>query len=263
MEGRYDEVYGLLSSRDRRNIPSESFSRWQTSVSARYRIENFVVQSSKKYDAFLLGDIECPAERFSIEIHERDLKTSALARYKLIKFVVREGDNWHVHLGYRDIEYIVEQFSLLSGEAGEFMARNTDPLTGLPNRRGFLDKCRPEAYRSARYGRDCVLGVVTAHMERDILDPELHRRILQQAGFSLRAAARLIDIVGSLGDDRFCVLLAETDGEEARRASIRLARKVEFDILACFDTQIKLTWSLHTYDGGDLTQELAVCEKNS
>jgi diguanylate cyclase (GGDEF)-like protein len=260
MGGHYDAVYDLLSSRDRRNITQESFHRWQASVAKSYHIESFLVLSRKKYDAFPMGDMEYPAERFSIEITERDINKNVVGRYKLVKFVVHEGDVWHVYLGYRDIEYVVEQFSLLAGSAGDFVARSTDPLTGLPNRRGFLDKCRPEVYRSVRYGRECALGVVTVHFSRDIADPDLHRRILQQTGFSLRAAARLIDIVGVLADHRFCVLLAETTEDEARRAAQRLARKVEGDILACFDTQIKLSINTLPYDGGDLAQTLERCE---
>ncbi len=259
--GRYRQIHALLSSRDQWNIPVESFIRWQSSVAASYRIQSFLVLSAKRYEAFPLGDSSCPAVRFAIEIDEKDLRTGRFCRSRLVKFVVKEGVEWHVHLGYRDIEYVVEQFSLLAGSS-EYIARVTDPLTCLPNRCGFLEKCRPEVYRCERYGRKSALGVVAVHFERDIADPDLNRRILQQAGFSLRATARLIDIVGVLEDGRFCALMAETDDQEAYRASARVSRKVEQDILACFDIKIRLAWKIAPFDGGDLEKLLAECEAN-
>lgn len=261
-DGRYEDVYELLCRQDKTNIPYDSFLRWQTSVAASYHIESFHILSSKRYDDFPLGDgTTCVAERITLEITEKNLREEQTATYRLVKFVVQENDVWHVYLGYRDVEFIVEQFSLLSGMAAEHFKRGTDMATGLPNRIGFLEKCRAEAYRFERYTRLCTMGIARIVPERSTLEQEVLRRIEVQAGFSLRATVRLIDLVGILGEGYYAVLLSETGEREARMAARRISRRVEQDILVCFDSQVKLLWQLRSYAGGDMGELLALLEQ--
>jgi|GEM_PF-3840846 len=263
MEERYGDAYASLSDRDRRNIPPEGFARWQSSVARSYHIEEFSIITGKQYDRFPMGDAACPAIRYSVEILERDLRSGESARYRLVKFVVEEKAGWRVHLGYRDIGYVVEQFSQIAGVSGDDIARCTEPMTGLPNRHGFIEKCRPEAYRCTRYGRKCALGIASLQYVREPSDLDERRRLHQQAAFSLRAAVRLIDVVGVLEDGRFCVLLAETDAREARRALPRIVKKVEQDIFACFDTRISLHCALDDYHGENLDNALRALEQKN
>lgn len=101
----------------------------------------------------------------------------------------------------------------------------TDELTGLLNRREFLERAEREFERSVRYGRPLSLLLIDIDNFKDINDTYGHAtgdealRRLARAGES---CVRATDIFGRLGGDEFAMLLLETGVADA----VELAERV-------------------------------------
>ncbi|MCE5292784.1 MAG: GGDEF domain-containing protein [Nocardiaceae bacterium] len=113
--------------------------------------------------------------------------------------------------------------------------RDTDQLTGVLNRRGFL----AEAQRMVDDPRLAPVAMIVCDVDRfkQINDRYGHRagdQVLQGFGRLLRESARNIDLVGRLGGEEFAILLATSEGgdgfEFAERVRIRLSSEA-FDFL--------------------------------
>jgi diguanylate cyclase (GGDEF)-like protein len=110
-----------------------------------------------------------------------------------------------------------------------------DPLTGLLNRRAFLERGKAELARGARNGRPVAVAVVDVD-----LFARLNDRLGQTTGDAVLAAiARLLsstkpdDVVGRIGGDEFGLVLSDTDAagavERLERAIRELGSAVSVD----------------------------------
>jgi diguanylate cyclase (GGDEF)-like protein len=107
-------------------------------------------------------------------------------------------------------------------------ASRTDALTGLPNRRGFLDVVDHELKRSARAGDPCSVVMLDLDHFKEINDRHGHAAgdaVLQAAASRLRGVLRAADVVARWGGEEFIALLPATAieaaaavAEKARRA---------------------------------------------
>jgi diguanylate cyclase (GGDEF)-like protein len=126
-------------------------------------------------------------------------------------------------------------------------ASRTDTLTGLANRRGFLEASDGAVLRSRRSGRP--LSIVLADVDRfkevnDSLSHAAGDAALKALSGALRSALRAQDTVARWGGDEFIVLLPETAKEGALRVSESLravvsALRVDFE-----GARVHLTLSL-------------------
>lgn len=85
-----------------------------------------------------------------------------------------------------------------------------DPLTGLLNRRAFLDAVALEARRAQRFGSAMTLAYVDLDDFKAVNDTYGHAagdRCLKATASVLRNVVREVDVVGRLGGDEFAVLL--------------------------------------------------------
>lgn len=98
----------------------------------------------------------------------------------------------------------------------------TDPLTGLPNRRGFNDRL---AERMSAWNRRkevfTIMLLDVDHFKRfnDQYGHVVGDRVLAGIGRALRTAVRREDAVARYGGEEFAVLLAGTSLEQAARAA--------------------------------------------
>jgi diguanylate cyclase (GGDEF)-like protein len=124
---------------------------------------------------------------------------------------------------------------ILAQVAAEHLAR-TDPLTGLPNRRAFIDTMERELARMRRHGGSFLLLCVDIDRFKTINDALGHPagdELLSQAAQRMRAALRGADFVGRLGGDEFAVIATEIGSRET-------ARLVAARIASCFETPFML-----------------------
>jgi diguanylate cyclase (GGDEF)-like protein len=123
-------------------------------------------------------------------------------------------------------------------QAGEFAAvaavALTDPLTGVLNRRGFVEAVERELARARRYESPFVLAYVDVRGLKAVNDSEGHlagdeviKHVAQLLGESVRAE----DAVGRLGGDELALLLT---GQSAQTAAAVIER-VQARVPACRD----------------------------
>lgn len=110
----------------------------------------------------------------------------------------------------------------------EHQAR-TDFLTGIPNRRHFLNLADLELARARRYARPFSMLMLDLDLFKNINDQYGHRvgdqtlqKVVEVCGLILRE----VDVVGRLGGEEFGIILPETDGERAVQVADRVRQAV-------------------------------------
>jgi diguanylate cyclase (GGDEF)-like protein len=118
-------------------------------------------------------------------------------------------------------------------QAGEVAAVTaaalTDALTGVLNRRGFLEAAERELGRARRYNHPVALAFVDIRGLKAVNDTEGHLagdRLLRQVTTLLRESARTHDLVGRIGGDELAVLLAEQSAAGAAAMTQRVRAQV-------------------------------------
>jgi diguanylate cyclase (GGDEF)-like protein len=127
---------------------------------------------------------------------------------------------------------------LLLGHLSESlrMLADTDPLTGLLNRNGFLAAAAREHAIAERSGEPLTLAVLDLDGFKQVNDIRGHAagdRLLAQLGRSWRERLRTGDILARHGGDEFVLLLPATSPQTAKEVLARLA-----------DVSISITWSV-------------------
>jgi len=119
-----------------------------------------------------------------------------------------------------------------------------DPLTGVANRRAFLQLARTEIDRSRRYNHPFSVMVMDIDDFKRINDHFGHHtgdRLLNTVAETLKTHVRAIDIVARFGGDEFVALLVKTE----ETAAARIARKLQRQLLGIMqENQWQVTFSI-------------------
>ena len=94
----------------------------------------------------------------------------------------------------------------------------TDSLTGLLNRRAFLEASEAELHRAARTQQDCSVVMLDLDHFKQINDLHGHAagdEILKRAASSLRSVLRSEDLIARWGGEEFILFLPSTACEKA------------------------------------------------
>lgn len=160
------------------------------------------------------------------------------------------------------------QVRLQAGEVAVVTAAAlTDPLTGVLNRRGFLEAAERELDRARRYGHPLALAFVDIRGLKAVNDTEGHLagdRLLKRVTTLLRESARTHDLVGRIGGDELAVLLAEQDADGAEAMTQRVRAQVpayrsSLGLVTGWDVTIGT--SAFPEDGDDLEQLLDAADR--
>ncbi len=122
----------------------------------------------------------------------------------------------------------------------------TDGLTGILNRRAFLDRGEQEIARARRTGRP--LGVVMADIDHFKAINDTHGHATGDAALKrfvagCRANLRVSDVLGRVGGEEFAILLPESDPAGSVITAERLRKAVERLNLEVDGTRIPITAS--------------------
>lgn len=123
----------------------------------------------------------------------------------------------------------------------------TDSLTGLANRRHFLDQCEREMERARRYGRPLSVAIFDVDLFKRINDGYGHAvgdEVLRAITASATAALRDSDLCGRLGGEEFGLLLPETDLTGAVDLAERLRAAVAATPIRANDAPLTATVSI-------------------
>jgi two-component system cell cycle response regulator len=123
----------------------------------------------------------------------------------------------------------------------------TDPLTGLFNRRALDERLQREVDRATRYGTvlTCVM-IDIDHFKaaNDRFGHQAGDRVLAQFAEMLRREQRAVDTVARYGGEEFVVLLPETGSAGARLFADRILRRVTLAAFGPPEAPIPITISI-------------------
>lgn len=114
-------------------------------------------------------------------------------------------------------------------EEAELLAR-MDSLTGIPNRRAFMQTAEQEVLRAQRYGNSLTVAVLDLDHFKTINDTYGHAtgdQVLINRANLLLASVREVDTVGRLGGEEFAILMPGTPLGEAIQAIERIRQAFE------------------------------------
>ncbi len=123
----------------------------------------------------------------------------------------------------------------------------TDLLTGLPNRRHFLERVEQELGRFRRFGTPAALLMVDIDHFKQVNDRHGHATgdaVLRHFADIAGSGLRRIDLLGRLGGEEFAALLPGTDADGARLLAERLRLKVAGTPCEAGETRVKVTISI-------------------
>ena len=107
---------------------------------------------------------------------------------------------------------------------------NTDALTGLLNRRAFMERIGVEMLRAQRQKNPLSLIMTDIDHFKRVNDTHGHQvgdLVLQRFAGQLTTFARPYDFVGRYGGEEFVVCLPGTDGRQAGPVAERMRRQIE------------------------------------
>ncbi len=102
---------------------------------------------------------------------------------------------------------------------------NQDPLTGLYNRRRFIEELDNEIHRCQRLGKEFALLWLDLDQFKEINDAMGHPvgdKLLSELATNLQALTRDSDVVARMGGDEFAILLADNDLAESELSVSRI-----------------------------------------
>lgn len=153
---------------------------------------------------------------------------------------------------------IVPNFRVLQAEVGSLRTERdeltralrhtealslTDELTGLPNRRAFVQRLDQELSRSQRTGQPLAMVLLDIDNFKKINDRYGHYigdMILRCYARSMVREIRQHDLLARYGGEEFVLLLPETLLDEARNAMDKLGRRIRREPLDAGGTHIDL-----------------------
>ena len=143
-----------------------------------------------------------------------------------------EGDYWGRIWFYRDVTEMQRMTDKLLNMS------QTDPLTGIANRRTLMDALEEEYRRARRYGHDLSVLMLDLDHFKKINDSYGHAAgdaVLKEFARIVMPEIRASDCFARMGGEEFAILLPESSLHSARLLADRLRSIVE--TLACDSPQ--------------------------
>ena len=124
----------------------------------------------------------------------------------------------------------------------------TDGLTGILNRRTWMEMAEKELTRAQRYKYPFSIIMLDIDDFKNVNDNWGHQagdRVLETIGAILRKNSRSVDLPGRYGGEEFVVLLPHTKGEVALSVAERIRRAIEtvnMDIPTVVTATLGVSW---------------------
>lgn len=145
-------------------------------------------------------------------------------------------------------EVVFQDISLRKAMEQELLRlATTDALTGLPNRRHFMEQLDHELARIKRFGKPaCLLMLDLDHFKRvnDTYGHAAGDTVLRHFASLAQASLREIDLIGRLGGEEFGVLLPGTTLPGAIDLAERLRESIAAAPVAAGEQRIAVTVSI-------------------
>jgi len=127
-------------------------------------------------------------------------------------------------------------------------ATNTDPMTGVSNRRYFMPLLKKEIMRSRRFNHNLSLLMLDIDFFKKVNDTFGHPTgdlVICRLADICQNEIRKVDVVARMGGEEFAVLLPETEIKNAFIVAERIRKAVEKQVVMSLDNQeVKFTVSI-------------------
>jgi diguanylate cyclase (GGDEF)-like protein len=240
-------------------------------VEAGMEFTNSLDDPSRERFAHAMGLERDATEAFSLELTHRGRERLVPATYRFFELEgpliaglgrempLTEGLADQVDALKRRHSEMLAQLAAMTGRLRE-LARN-DPLTGLFNRRAFLDQGDNEWVRHRRHRHPLACAALDVDGFKRINDNFGHAAgdaLLQHIGTLLRATLRGSDLPARIGGDEFVALMPDTSVDGAVSTSERLLGRLAQHPLQVLDQSLTATISIGvaSADGCSSLEEL-------
>ncbi|WP_419778609.1 diguanylate cyclase [Maridesulfovibrio sp.] len=166
---------------------------------------------------------------------------------------LRKDEQWWVVGTFRDVTERKEAEDKLRKLA------TTDSLTGLYNRRFFMESAEDAMERSRRYGHDLSLLMMDIDFFKNVNDSYGHDagddvlKALAKTGLKI---LRNIDVFGRIGGEEFSILLPDTGLPGAAQVAERLRAEIEAEAMHTRSGSLRITVSIGVATFNDDTNSL-------
>lgn len=143
------------------------------------------------------------------------------------------------------VTYLIIQSGLTYNDLA--IVANNDMLTGVRNRRNFMDLAERELALAQRTLHPLSVMMLDMDNFKKINDEFGHAAgddALRRVGEVLRDSLRNVDLIGRYGGEEFSVLQSDTATEVARQSADRIRRGVEASVLLVNGDRVPLTVSI-------------------
>ena len=191
-------------------------------------------------------------------------KIGAIAQ-QLFKDLPDDGDERQKTVLERALLYAAETEQLMASQMERIALLENlsfnDPLTGLLNRRGFIDHLGMTLGRARRYGEVGVIAYCDLDDFKSVNDTYGHAAgddVLKCTARTLGMSVREIDVVGRLGGDEFAVVLVNATWKDGLKRLRTLQWHLDNADVAFLGDRIPLRASLgaEPYGPNDTEDEL-------
>ena len=142
-----------------------------------------------------------------------------LAAFAIVLVLVgRDNNRWIINSVHSQINLAKANEELRRTEAQILHLVRNDMLTGLPNRRAFVEGLQQAIARARRGGQGFAVLYLDLDHFKDVNDTNGHPvgdLLLKAIAERLRAAVRETDIVARLGGDEFAIVATDVEGAGA------------------------------------------------
>lgn len=204
------------------------------------------------------------------QVFERTLqKADGSAGYTLARYIpdVENGTVRGFYVLVSDVTELKNTQAELERRVQELAElATTDPLTGIGNRRHFLERAAEEFARGRRYGHPLTFVMIDVDHFKAVNDTHGHEtgdRLLTTLAATLRDTLRDTDVIGRLGGEEFGALLIQNDEHGARAVAERLHDALRRTCVAapsgaavCFTVSMGLAHCTPGESGPDSVEEL-------
>jgi diguanylate cyclase (GGDEF)-like protein len=138
-------------------------------------------------------------------------------------------------------------------------AAATDGLTGLYNRRHFMEVAGATLMRTRRMGTPCSILMLDLDKFKRINDKFGHLagdEVLRYVARQMKSTARIYDIFARYGGEEFVALIDGASLENARQLAERIRKQVESSLVWYEDAGIKITCSIGVAEAGEQDERI-------
>lgn len=147
---------------------------------------------------------------------------------------------------YTSLVKLTEKFELLS---------QTDPLTGLFNRRGVIPLLEKQYFNAYRYKRKFSLALIDIdHFKRinDTFGHDCGDHVIKEVAQNIQGSLRRQDTLARWGGEEFLVVLPDTDKKGCRTCCTRILHSVASTTLQWNEHEIRVTISIGSYTSEEI-----------